>query len=393
MKFGIVVGQDFFSNHVGVRNYVLGLGTVLSETMRVDYLARQPNHLGAAQWYQMQPISRRYVLDNSVAESVRLEGDPLEVLNAYRSHQQTPPTALPTIPRLAIGTDLASEDYDVLLISSPWCVEFQERLPGRKIFGLAHDTIPNTIGFTTWDIRPFSFAAEHVRGFRYYREHADKIFTISQDTARSLETQFAIPADRLCALPPSLPTGYMGMDIPKPERGPNLILAGPFDPRKGMASIPDLVNAASKSLGKLLIYGTPRCDPAMVDQFFGRLDPKIHVVWYPHATTETVATLYAQSRLLLFPSHREGLGLPILEAQVCGARVAAYPIPPMVDNMLTGSIPLGESASENGKRIAEALADTRFDHEALAREAAARFSFDNLREALRSTVMTGESPA
>jgi glycosyltransferase involved in cell wall biosynthesis len=390
MKVGIVVSQDFFHHHVGVRNYVLGLGTILSETMRVDYLAQQPNHSGAPQWYQMQPVSRRFVNDNSVAALVRFDGSPLKVLHDFRSHQSRPQVGMPAIPCLAIGTDLASENYDVLIISSPWCVDFAERLPAGKIIGLAHDTIPNTIGFTTWDIRPFSFAAEHTRGYRYYRKYADLIYTNSRDTADCLAEYFAIPADKLFPLPPFLPIGYLGMDIPKPERGANLALAGPFDPRKGMALIPELVNLASKAMDKLLIYGLPRCDEHQVDKFFGQLDQEIEVVWCPFATTQAVASLFAESRLLLFPSHREGLGLPILEAQISGARVAAFPISPMIDNMLPGSISLGESVAENAEHIVAVLLDKIFDHAGLAESAAAKFRFNNIRDALISTVTPGE---
>ena len=386
MKVGIIVSQDFFSNHVGVRNLVMGLGSLLSERVRVDYLARHPNPSSSGQWYSLQPLSRRYAADNSVVENIRVEGGPREVLRQYRALVPNPAAPAAVLPHTAIGSDLAAEGYDVLILSSPWCVNFDGRLPAARVIGLALDTIPNTIGFTSWDIRPFAFASEHARGYRYYRDHADLVYAISRDTADSLAALFSIPADKLVALPPFLPIGYSGRTIPEVERGPNLILAAPFDLRKGIAILPALINPVAGALGKLFVYGTPRCESHLVSRFFDELDPRLQVVWYPAATTDVVASLFAASRLLLFPSRQEGLGLPLLEAQVCGARVAAFGIPPMIDNMLAGAIRLGPSREADAAAIAAAIADAGFDHAGLARQAAEKFSFDAIRSTLLATV-------
>ena len=389
MKVGIIVSRNFFDHHVGVRNYILGLGAFLAERARVDYLARLPNEGGSVQWYAMQPLPPRYA-DPTTGGSDRFEGKPQEVFQKYLARGQKPAVEPPPMPHLAVGSDLAVERYDTLIVSSPWAVEFDARLPARRVIGVAFDTIPNTIGFTTWGTRPFAFAGEHARGYRYFREHADAVYAISRDTADSLTSLFGIPAGKLTVIPPFLPAGYAGKSPPDIARGPNVVLAAPFDPRKGLDELPALINPSAAALGRLGIYGQPRCQIELVQKFFAELDPSVRVEWHPRATTDEVMTLFASSRLLLFPSTREGLGIPLLEAQVCGARVAARPIPPMADNMLTGAVPLGASVAENAARIAAAVADDAFDHPALCRQATAHFTPDRVRSVLFATA--GDAP-
>ncbi len=45
----------------------------------------------------------------------------------------------------------------------------------------------------------------------------------------------------------------------------------------------------------------------------------------------TLAALYSGAELLLFPSHEEGFGWPIVEAQACGCRVVTTGKPPMTE--------------------------------------------------------------
>jgi len=382
MKVGIVVSPDFFTNHVGVRNYVSSLHALLSKEARVDYLTCQATPSNRRQWHILQPPSLRLAADNFVAKSHLIEGSPLQAYHSYRKCADAPTPTLPTIPRLALGASLDCERYDVLLISAPWCVDFTERLPAPRVVGLAYDTIPNTIGFTTSDIRPFQLAGEHSNGYRYFREHCDLTLAISPDTAESLAALFSIPKQKIIALPPFLPAGYHGRVLSDVPRGRNLVLASPFDPRKGLSTIPAIVNATAHSLEKLFIYGKPRCHPDLVRTFFTDLDAKINVVWYLHATADAIVTLFSASRLLLFPSRQEGLGLPVLEAQLCGARVAARPISPIRENLLHGAVQLGDSPAENAERVAAVIADSTFDHTGLARHAAERFSVASVRAAL-----------
>jgi glycosyltransferase involved in cell wall biosynthesis len=49
------------------------------------------------------------------------------------------------------------------------------------------------------------------------------------------------------------------------------------------------------------------------------LGPALHVI--ERIEREDMATLYTTAAVLLFPSHYEGFGLPVLEAQMCGTPV------------------------------------------------------------------------
>ncbi|MCT0200794.1 glycosyltransferase family 4 protein [Synechococcus sp. CS-1325] len=55
--------------------------------------------------------------------------------------------------------------------------------------------------------------------------------------------------------------------------------------------------------------------------------PKLHVL--DHATDALVVALYSRAEAMLFPSHAEGFGWPILEAMACGCPVITTDCPPM----------------------------------------------------------------
>ena len=57
----------------------------------------------------------------------------------------------------------------------------------------------------------------------------------------------------------------------------------------------------------------------------------IQITWYKEITTDSLIKLFLKSSLCLFCSDDEGLGLPIIESQLCGCKVLCYDKPPMSD--------------------------------------------------------------
>ena len=54
-----------------------------------------------------------------------------------------------------------------------------------------------------------------------------------------------------------------------------------------------------------------------------RLGLEKRIVVTPHLRQETVSAIYRRASLVLFPSDREGFGLPVVEAMACGAVMLA----------------------------------------------------------------------
>jgi glycosyltransferase involved in cell wall biosynthesis len=154
-------------------------------------------------------------------------------------------------------------------------------------------------------------------------------------------------------------------------RSARIVLAGCFDLRKGLRDLPGLLNGIADVVDEVVMYGGIRCPKPDAEKFFKSLRVE-RVEWHLGATADQVRDLFRRSKLLLFPSTFEGLGLPLIEAQLGGCRVATYPISPMQDLALTGGITLATDAAESSAAIRRAVREP-FDHAALAAEAHATF--------------------
>jgi glycosyltransferase involved in cell wall biosynthesis len=55
------------------------------------------------------------------------------------------------------------------------------------------------------------------------------------------------------------------------------------------------------------------------------------VHFFPAVTDASLAELYRNSALLLFPSFYEGFGWPVVEAHACGCRTVITAIPPLTE--------------------------------------------------------------
>ncbi len=159
-------------------------------------------------------------------------------------------------------------------------------------------------------------------------------------------------------------------------RSARIVLAGCFDLRKGLRELPGLLNGVAHAVEEVVMYGGIRCPKPDAEAFFKSLRVD-RVEWHLGATADQVRDIFRRSRLLLFPSQFEGLGLPLIEAQLGGCRVATYPISPMQDLALAGRVTLDSDAGASSSAIRRAL-DEPFDHAALAAQARASFVYPAL---------------
>jgi glycosyltransferase involved in cell wall biosynthesis len=384
-KVALIVEPDFLERHWGVRVYLYSLAKVLRRHgWRTDFVFSHMSSGGDLRWYRLN------VRDESLfsASAPAAAGTPSEVWSALRdaafkegARAGAPASASPGLRRPAVmplGSHLEFEQYDLAIITNPWMVRWRERLPARRVAGLVFDLIPNLFGVLMDEGKPFAFAHQHEVGFRYYEEFCDFVLAISKATSDAYldlvrrRRPGGVGPD-VVTLPPIAP--YDALEEPSrpcpPTRGARIALAGCFDLRKGLRELPGLLNGLSDVLEEVVIYGGARCRKADAEAFFKELAVE-RVVWHLGATSAQVKDIYRRSTLLLFPSRFEGLGLPLLEAQLEGCRVATYPVSPMKELALRGSVMLADDPAESITRLRTALR-RRFDHAALRGEARAAF--------------------
>lgn len=106
---------------------------------------------------------------------------------------------------------------------------------------------------------------------------------------------------------------------------------------------------------KLRGWQSMRITRWLLDRITAQRGEAPHVLY--REAREDMATLYTPSAVLLFPSHCEGFGLPVLEAQMCGTPVVCSDkgaLPEVDFEALKQHVP-SESAPEYCKAIMKSL--------------------------------------
>ncbi|GDX94924.1 hypothetical protein LBMAG47_05880 [Planctomycetia bacterium] len=383
----IIVEPEFMRLHVGVRNYLFALHALLGRRQRVDWVTFVRGAGGERQWFHLQPQPG----PAGDAEETVIAGTPASVLPLVSGAHRRGADAHVDCWRTAIGTDLAAAAYDEIIISNPWLVDFESRLPAPRVLGVVYDLVPNQYVFSMPPgQKPLSFAAQHRRGFVHYRDHCDAILAISPRVADDYAAAFPAATRRVIPLPPLLPAAYASVPAAANDRGRRVVLAGPFDRRKGSDVIPAILNAAGAAIETVSIYGGVRCSSSDLREFFRALQVR-HVEWYPHASAATVQRLFLEAKALLFPSYDEGLGLPILEAQYCGCRVLTRDKRPMCDLVGPGAGFVAADDLVSGAMLA-GMVEEPFDHVGLQRWAHGSFGERQVLAALSGALPSVADP-
>ena len=155
-------------------------------------------------------------------------------------------------------------------------------------------------------------------------------------------------------------------------------MAAPFDLRKGLKNIPYLLNPLKNNIDILYIFGKPRCSVEDFNMFFKSLEID-HIIYFPYITYEKLINIYKESKFLLFPSLNEGLGIPLIEAQICGCRVVTSNIEPMNTLGVKGYHYLYSDLNQNINVMKEMLNED-FEYDSLSEESRKCFSLNNISE-------------
>ena len=380
-KTALIVEPEFMRDHVGVRSYIYSLRELLCGRSQVDLVSYYKSASGTRHWYRLHPKSSSFIRDNGKCLETCYEGSPREVLSGYWQNRQTPePVTLDDFHFSHIGSDLATERYDLGIITTPWCVTFEDRLPCERMAGIVYDLVPNQYSLSKANVGIQIFASRHSIGFQYYRRHCDFVLAISEDAAHCYDELYGRGSISVVGLPPLIPSHYFHTQPCSESRPANVALAAPFDARKGLAEIPAVINGAAGEIEQLLIYGGLRCSAAELEKFFTDLQVS-RVSWWPSATSARVCEIFNNSRALLFPSHHEGLGLPILEAQFYGCRALVRDRSPMNTLVGPGGQFVGVEASADATSLVRCLSGS-FDYRELQEWAVERFSPEHVADAI-----------
>ena len=146
---------------------------------------------------------------------------------------------------------------------------------------------------------------------------ATMVITPSERVRRAAIERFRLRPERVVAVAEAAPSWMAPVAGPPPER-PYFLFVGTLEPRKNVEAVLESWRELRRTYAAdLVIVGRRRSDaPSLPSDLPGlRLAGEV-----PDAA---LPALYSAATALVYPSHYEGFGLPVLEAMQCGAPVIA----------------------------------------------------------------------
>lgn len=381
MKIAMLVEKDFQTKHFGVRNFFMTIKNEIEKEHAVDFVMHSTIS-GKKCWYRVWIESTED--ESSIVPITVFHDDKCITHKRYRYYKAKNKAKRENekIDIQFLGDSLKPFGYSVCIITNPWLIDGEPNID-ISCYGLIHDFVANKYIFTMPEFkRSLDWANAHRAGYDFFSSHCNYIIANSKKTAQEYSLYYNSPKkESVRYIRPSMPYQY--------ERTPNVrnakenivVLAAPFDIRKGLKKIPGYLNMLRDDVDTLYIYGEPRCDIGDFNNFFKQLKLK-KIVYYPYISYKDLTALYAKAKFLFFPSAEEGLGIPLIEAQINGCRIVTTNREPMNELGVGGEYYLKGNIEKDTERMRQMLHD-EFDYAALMEKARKVFSTVNIREAFR----------
>ena len=183
---------------------------------------------------------------------------------------------------------------------------------------------------------------DYPRLVRAHARRANRIVVPSQFTAREVERQLGIAAERIAICPPGAPDWAprprhpnAGAALGAPPRnssrettppGGYILFFGTLEPRKnvgGLLNAYERLIAQRPSFPELVLAGKATEEARPWLERITRPPLAGHVRHIGYVEPDDRQALYSGARLLVMPSFEEGFGIPVLEAMTLGVPVVA----------------------------------------------------------------------
>ncbi|TAK04089.1 glycosyltransferase family 1 protein [Patescibacteria group bacterium] len=291
-------------------------------------------------------------------------------------------TGRPTIDRLARGT------FDRLFLPNLDIVSVPRSLPHvLTIHDLSWRLFPE---WYSWKMRAWHAACRPERLIG----NAATVLVPSNATADDLSACFPGVAGRIKVIPHGVADAFSPHSDPSDHGwrsklgvpGRFLLFVGTLEPRKNVVALVDAVAAYRKRAGDdiaLVLAGRWGWNAGALRRRLSRPDAQGWVRLLGYVPTQARPALYRAAEALVWPSHYEGFGLPVLEAMASGTPVitslssgvaetagdAAILVDPLLTDDLTDAIGqlLGSSALRARLRDAGLRRTSGFGWEQAAR--------------------------
>lgn len=235
-----------------------------------------------------------------------------------------------------------------------------------RLLVMAHDLIP----ITHPEFCQQDATDRHIQRLAVILQQAAGIVSNSQHTADTLRIyaqQIGVPVPPMQVIPLGISVHQEAAEpAPNLAAEPAFVMLGTLEPRKNHGFIVYLWQRMenewrSDSIPQLWIIGQAgwMCG-GILHQLQHDQRIKRHVHWLPHCTDAQLSHHLHHARALLFPSHAEGYGLPLLEALTLKTPVLANPLP--VFKEIAGEIPEYLPVNDEEAWLSTLRAYSQVDH-------------------------------
>ncbi len=174
---------------------------------------------------------------------------------------------------------------------------------------------------TVLDLSPWMDRAWHTGANRVRRhtprmiKRATMTLTISQAVRRQIIQHFHLAPELVAAVPLAAPANYGPVPPSRQKTPPYFLFVGTLEPRKNIPALLEAWREVRRTTDvDLVLAGRRRSDfPSLPYEHGLRILGEVSEASLPQ--------LYSDALALVYPSHYEGFGLPVLEAMQCGACV------------------------------------------------------------------------
>lgn len=207
---------------------------------------------------------------------------------------------------------------------------------GAKVFHGTNFEVPMTgktpAVMTIHDLSPWHERAWHPGPNRVRRRmpwllrlgRAQRIITVSKAVRSEVVRRFGVNPENVRVVPLAAAPKFRPVEVERPAR-PYFLFVGTLEPRKNIEGLLEawrISNLAVKA--DLLIAGRRREDYSMPELAEG-----VRLLGEPK--DDELPGLYSGATALVYPTHYEGFGLPVLEAMQCGCPVITSHDPAVVE--------------------------------------------------------------
>lgn len=374
-----ILDDSVLKAHVGVRRYVISLANALAQEFNVRIFNVEYEPINDKPYYTELFIDIQFAKDNGFSTNHLVGNNKHAILRELGKIYYSKPIKEEHesgIHKCSYGTKLPC-DLNLIIVAAPWVLKGQIDLVANKgIFCIAYDAIPNYYSLRTPDNKGLmKFAYQHLFGYQTFFNKYDGLLAISNETADQLVQMFPRFQNKIHAIPVFLPTGFENVAMTGDEcvgDEKTVLLASPLDVRKGLKILPAYINKLN--IDRLIIFGAPRCLYDEAHEFFGQISTA-NITWWSEVNFFKQIELYKSSRMVLFPSLHEGLGLPVLESYCCGRPIYVSNIPPL--NQLVDKEFVLSNEIENNLLKLQAAIDATIDGEVFKALALKHWSSDH----------------